>query len=432
MKPDGVRHILHLSALRFFQRARGNKDYNRGDINLRLSVRQPHFSPSQTVQKKTHISYLDTIRGLAALTVVSEHYVIAYGLPCETPVCQQVLDFSPLHFWWEGSAAVSMFFVLSGLVLSLKYFQHGHMPDLTHFNLIRFLIGRVFRIWFPYLLVLAVSAMLFSQTFGHEVLHTALAPSDWIINMWHHYPLTPADMLSEGFLLDMPDLIVLLPQSWTLSVELTLSLLLPVGLLLVDRGTSWVVFFSLFAIGLLGVSSFLLHFLLGLTIARYLMPIQSHLSVHVWQRRLLLWLGALLYTCATLLPDQWFGEQGVWIGTGLGAGMILIFVLVSERTQLFLSNPVLRWIGKVSYSTYLIHMAILICLTPYLLYLLESVSDNRLFLWFGGWLSTMAVVQGLSLICYRLLEVPSMVAGRWVADTVCSFRARQPRTAAKD
>lgn len=380
--------------------------------------------PSQglAVHKKNHISYLDTIRGLAALTVVSEHYVIAYGLPCQTPLCSRILDFSPLHFWWEGSAAVSMFFVLSGLVLSLKYFQHGHMPDLSQFDLIRFLIGRVFRIWFPYVLMLVLSALLFRQTYGHEVLGTVLAPSDWIVGMWHNYPLDLEDISREAFLLDMPDLIVLLPQSWTLSVELVLSLLLPVGLLLVDRGTSWVVFFSVLAIGLLGVSSFLLHFLLGLTLARYLVPIQGYLSAKPWPRRGLLVVGIMFYTTATLLPNEWIGAQGIWMGTGLGAGMILMFVLASARAQSVLSNSLLRLIGKVSYSTYLIHMAILICLTPYLLRGLEAFSENRLFLWLGGWLLTIVAVQGLSLICYRFVETPSMVAGRWLADSVRPLR----------
>lgn len=373
------------------------------------------------MRKHTHINYLDTIRGLAALTVVSEHYVIAYGLPCQTALCEQILDYSPLHFWWEGSAAVSMFFVLSGLVLSLKYFQHGHMPDLTRFDLSRFLIGRVFRIWFPYLLVLGLSAALFSQTFGRPVLATALAPTDWIVNMWHQFPLDASAMAREAFLLDMPELIVLLPQSWTLGVELVLSLLLPVGLLLVDRGTSWVVFFSLLAIGLLGVSAFLLHFLLGLTIARYLPAIKASLVDRPARRRFLLGMGILFYTSATLLPKPWIAwsnGQLIWLGTGVGAGMMLLFVLVSSRAQVLLSNPLLRQIGKVSYSTYLIHMAVLICLTPKILWFLQTLSENRLFLWLGGWLLTMLVVQSLALLCYRLVEVPSIVIGRWLADRV--------------
>ncbi|NJA08268.1 acyltransferase family protein [Methylomonas sp. UP202] len=377
------------------------------------------------MHKQTHISYLDTIRGLAALTVVSEHYVIAYGLPCQTPLCEQILDFSPLHFWWEGSAAVSMFFVLSGLVLSLKYFQHGHMPDLTRFDLTRFLIGRVFRIWFPYLLVLGLSAGLFNHTFGRPVPVTALAPTDWIVDMWHKFPLDASAMVREGFLLDMPDLIVLLPQSWTLGVELVLSLLLPVGLLLVDRGTSWVVFFSVLAIALLGVSAFLLHFLLGLTIARYLPTIKAYLVGSPALRRFLLGVGGLFYTGATLLPKPWIAwsdGQLVWLGTGLGAGMILLFVLASVRVQAILSKASLRQIGKVSYSTYLIHMAVLICLTPYVLMGLQAFSENRLFLWLGGWLLTMLIVQGLALLCYRLVEIPSIVVGRWLADRVVLAR----------
>jgi peptidoglycan/LPS O-acetylase OafA/YrhL len=60
-----------------------------------------------------HISYLDSIRGLAALTVITEHYVIAYGLPCQNFFCQALLDSSPFNFWWNGSAAVDLFYHLN-------------------------------------------------------------------------------------------------------------------------------------------------------------------------------------------------------------------------------------------------------------------------------------------------------------------------------
>lgn len=370
---------------------------------------------------KTHISYLDTIRGLAALAVVSEHFIIAYGLPCETPLCRQVLDFSPLHIWWDGSAAVSMFFVLSGVVLSLRYFRTGHIPDLSEFHLTRFLINRMFRIWLPYLLVLILSTGLFLHTFDSEILKTRLPATDWISNMWHKYPLTPTDMLRESFLLDLPDLIVLLPQAWTLSIELVLSLLLPVGLLLAGRGTTWLVFFGLLATSLLGVSIFLLHFLLGLAIARHYAGLTQYLSSRRWQRRLLLLLGLLLYTSGTFIPAGIVGETAGWLGSGLGAGMILMFVLGSEKAQTLLSYPALRQIGKVSYSAYLSHMAILICLTPHILKFLEGFTESRLALWFGGWLITIACVQSLSLLFYHWLEIPSMTLGRKVTDVIAAI-----------
>ncbi len=365
---------------------------------------------------KTHISYLDTIRGLAALAVISEHYVIAYGLPCETPFCQQVLDFSPLHIWWDGSAAVSMFFVLSGLVLSLRYFRDGHHPDMAEFHLGRFLINRMFRIWLPYLLVLLISAGLFTYTFDSAIVQTSMPATAWITEMWHNYPLTPADMLRESFLLNLPSLIVLLPQAWTLSIELVLSLLLPLGLLLASRGTGWLVFFALMATSLLGVSFFLLHFLLGLTIARYYTGLTQYLASRTWHRRFVLLLGLTLYTSSTFVPFDLIGEAASWLASGLGAGLILMFVLGSAHTQTLLSQPVLRQIGKVSYSAYLSHMAILICLTPHILKLLEAVTENRLALWLGGWLLTVAFTQGVSLLFYQWVEMPSMTMGRRITN----------------
>ena len=380
-----------------------------------------------TVSSKNHISYLDTLRGLAALAVVSEHYVIAYGLPCVSPSCQHLLDFSPLHIWWDGGAAVSMFFVLSGVVLSLRYFRTGHVPDLSEFKLARFIINRMFRIWLPYCWVLIISAGLFTQTHSSEIIKTALPPSDWITGMWRNNPLNGYDMLREGFLLKLPDLIVLLPQAWTLSIELVLSLLLPVGLLLAGRGSAWLIFFGLLATSLLGVSIFLLHFLLGLGIARHYTDLVRYFAGRPWHRRSLLLLGLMFYTCATFVPAKIVGSTAIWLGTGLGAGMILMFVLGSKHAQTLLSVPFLRQIGKVSYSAYLCHMAILICLTPHLLNILAAVTENHFLLWLGGWLLTIVCVQAVSLLLYHWLEMPSMAIGRRVTDWIAAVCERGKR-----
>ena len=363
---------------------------------------------------KSHIAYLDSIRGLAALFVFSEHFVIAYGLPCESLLCRKILDDTPLHFWWDGGAAVSMFFVLSGFVLSLKYFRPGHQPDLNGFNICQYTLGRLFRIWLPYCAVLIISAWLYTQNGSSPALSTLLPASDWLLSMWRDYHLSPRDMLRESFLLKLPDTVVLLPQSWTLAIELVLSLLLPIGLLLVEKGILWLVFFALFAVTLLGVSPFLLHFLMGLLIARYYAVIAGYLRCKAWQRRFLLLVGIGFYTSAGVLQGLALNESLEWFCSGLGAGLIILFALSSRRAQAFLSYPILRQVGKVSYSAYLIHMAILICLTPHLLKGLEFFTANRMTLWFSGWLLTLAIVQLLSTLSYHWLETPSMAMGRRV------------------
>lgn len=136
---------------------------------------------------------------------------------------------------------------------------------------------------------------------------------------------------------------------------------------------------------------------------------------------MLLVAGLLLYTCATYVPSKLVGETVIWLGTGLGAGLILMFVLGSQDAQALLSYPLLRQIGKVSYSAYLSHMAVLICLTPRVLMALDAITDNLLALWFGGWLLTIVCVQAVSLLFYHLLEIPSMSLGRRVTEAIASI-----------
>lgn len=360
---------------------------------------------------KTHLSYLDSIRGLAAFAVFNEHFVIAYGLPCESSLCRRVLDYSPLNIWWDGSAAVSMFFVLSGLVLSLKYFRHGPTPDLRGFNLMGYTLARLFRIWLPYLAVLMISASLYLITAKTSPANTILPASDWIKDMWHKNPLSLTNMLREGFLLKLPDLVVLLPQAWTLSIELALSLLLPLGLVLVEKTISWLIFFTLLSVSLLNMQAFVLHFLLGLLIARQHTVISAHLSQHRWQRRLILLFGLGLYTSGSMIQGL-MAEPLVWSSSGLGAGLILMFALGSSAAQGFLSTSLLHRLGRTSYSSYLIHMLILMCVTPDLLKMLENITHNHGLLWLAGWLSTFCIVQSLSWLSYYWIEIPSITMGK--------------------
>lgn len=363
----------------------------------------------------THISYLDSIRGLAALAVVSEHYIIGYGLPCTGTLCSQILDFSPLHIWWDGTAAVSMFFVLSGLVLSLKYFRNGHTPQLDQFSLRRYTLTRLFRIWPPYAVVLLLSAGLY-LAIGSTPMATAgvLPPDPWLSQMWQGHALGWGDMLREALLLRLPTTVVLIPQAWTLTLELSLSLLLPVGLLLLQRGLSWLVIFSLLMVSLLGVPVFLLHFMMGLMLARHLGALSTYLLARPLHRRVLLILGILMYTVNDI-HQGWLNETGLWLISGIGAVLILMYAGGSPKAQRVLNGTLPRMIGKVSYSLYLLHIAVLIGLIPPILNALEPHLPHRFGLWLCGWSLTVGFSLYLSRWSYHYLERPSMAAGKHLA-----------------
>src|SRR4051812_48108680 len=67
---------------------------------------------------------LDALRGLAALTVVMQHFLSV--LPSidghSDNAWVNLWKYSPLHITWAGYEAVIFFFILSGFVLSLPFY----------------------------------------------------------------------------------------------------------------------------------------------------------------------------------------------------------------------------------------------------------------------------------------------------------------------
>jgi peptidoglycan/LPS O-acetylase OafA/YrhL len=361
--------------------------------------------------------YLDSIRGLAALTVLNEHFVIAYGLPCVSEQCKARLDASPLNVWWDGSAAVAMFFVLSGLVLSMKYADKSRHDNIEPFDLMAYVVGRFCRIALPYWVVLLCSGLAYFWVVREPMSQTLLAASDWITQMWHGHPLDHRAMLREAWLFGMPDTIVLLPQSWTLAIEISLSMLLPVGLILIRRGWLWLAFFSLFAVFALGVSPFLLHFVLGLSLAYNYSVWREYLQKHSALRILLVGVGVSLYATGTSAVHG-LGSAWAWQSLGLGAALILLFALCSPTAQRVLSLSWLQFIGRISYSAYLVHMLILIGVTPWWLAKVQSLIGGGLGLWWCGWLGTVVLVQCAAWILYHAVEHPSISVGKYLVGAV--------------
>src|ERR1700722_11258590 len=105
------------------------------------------------------LEYLDSLRGLAAMQVLLGHclgiFPIFAGAEGATsnPVVWALI-YTPLHLFWNGAQAVIFFFVLSGFVLALPYFNH-RAPFYESY-----LVRRFFRIYVPYIIVVTVSAFL--------------------------------------------------------------------------------------------------------------------------------------------------------------------------------------------------------------------------------------------------------------------------------
>ncbi|GAC1421731.1 MAG: acyltransferase [Acidobacteriaceae bacterium] len=351
---------------------------------------------------------LDSLRGVAALVVVIYHCSMAYSLRVPWYL-------SPLV---SGNAAVLLFFVLSGFVLSLPFWGKGHNGSYG-----AYVTRRFFRIYVPYVAAVALAAagaMLFP--------HSRLELSDWFRNTWQS-DVTPRLLarhlvMSGGQELNM--------AFWSLRYELQMSIVFPL-LLLVLRAMrpalAVVVFIALFAIAdnrlQAGVadhwhyldtlkygSLFALGAVLGRTI-HWLHGRWHSLSrvtrFAVFATGLSLYFGvvdALFDRAAIDLPDR--------LLVSLGACVVLVCCMCSRRLRTVLRHRVPAYLGRISYSMYLVHGTMLFALLNLLFWKVSAAVFAVIYL--------VATLAASHLFCIAV-EEPSLragkaLAGRWKGRSV--------------
>lgn len=130
------------------------------------------------------IEYLDSLRGLAALSVVVHHCFLLspvfWAAHSREPILNPLVwafTYTPLHLFWDGPEAVTFFFVLSGFVLALPYFG-GRAPFYPSY-----LARRFFRIYVPYIVVVILSSGLLIFSLSK---HPMAGTSEWFTRVWAH------------------------------------------------------------------------------------------------------------------------------------------------------------------------------------------------------------------------------------------------------
>jgi peptidoglycan/LPS O-acetylase OafA/YrhL len=368
-----------------------------------------------------HFAFLDSLRGLAALTVIASHYVLSYGLLCKKAWCDRLLSNTPFHIWWDGYAAVSLFFVLSGFVLSLKSFKESESAsDLCIYwrkQFAPYVIMRFFRIGFPY--GVAVLLGLLFRTFIPLYSDGALVPGDWFFRFWN-------DRLSLGMLLKELDLLgfhelSLLPQAWTLSIELVISLFIPLGIMLVFISDALAFLLAVFMLFFQSNICFVFHFLIGIILAKRYVLIGDYVQKHRAWQVILLCVGLFFYTFrfgfSVYLNEYWNAEipDPIIFGvSALGSVCLLASVLASKRLKKHLLQPALCALGRLSYSIYLIHFAVLLRITPWFFHEFKALVHDPLLAWCLGLMVTISVSVLLAIPSFKWVEMGGVRIGRWL------------------
>ena len=377
---------------------------------------------------------LDSLRGIAAFLVVTFHCAQVapdFAIPAN-PLSPAAwgniwtwMKYSPLRvFFSSGPPAVVLFFVLSGFVLSLPFLREGRRSGYAGFAL-----KRVCRIYLPF-----VAAILFSAVLDAVVQPKPMPSlSHWFNTVLWNEPLTLGyigrNLAMTGLNPDMTlDLVM-----WSLVHELRISLVFPLLFLLTRRwprlSLIGSILFSVICTEIIAgreattvlmsfvdTGRFVVLFTAGILVASRVPELRLAASRVPGLAKGALWLaaGLLLMTPG---PTVYRYFDFTW---GVGAILLMILTVTSVRADRHLSRPVSVWLGRVSYSLYLVHLPILIAAV--------HLADGVVPLWVTILASIAASLIGAELM-HRSIEIPSMHLGRMIAARLDRRRVARVQTA---
>ncbi|HEU5048547.1 MAG TPA: acyltransferase [Rickettsiales bacterium] len=356
---------------------------------------------------KHRYEVLDCVRGVAALIVVLNHfYNVIPALPEHNWLC----DYTPVYYLIAGRMSVIVFFVLSGFVLALPYLS----PQPPGY--VNYITRRFCRIYLPFAVAIALA-----YTLWHAVAATypEFAPKG---DDWSH-PVSKGSLLAHFLMTGTAGGNDLNPPIWSLIIEMRISIIFPLLMLLVRYARGYAVLLACcFGFAAAKVFSYLdgghnfymaesaagavfltlyyvQFFVLGITLAVYKDQLQALLRslprfAHVLAILLILFVPRAWIDIHYTIAEAW---------RGVVAAYIILSCLTFATPQRWLSIAPARWLGKVSYSLYLIHLPVLLTI---LYGLHESLSLSvRLLIAFP-----LAFVAAA--VMHAFVERPSIALGR--------------------
>lgn len=370
------------------------------------------------INNKRYIE-LDSLRGLASLTVFFSHAVNMLVISGDL---FKAVNNSILHIFWDGAAAVILFFVLSGFVLTLPYVgKEERNPEY-----ITFMIKRIFRIYPAYFFALLFSVIV--KTFLYN--RTGIMEfSDFVRQFWgwQNADLTIQSVVRHLIMIGPRyEMGQIDPIIWSLVVEMKVSVIFPFIILIVKELRSaktgillflgTVLAYKLSDKALLGRLPFLdenfYHyismFIMGALLAKFKDPLID------WVRKMPAFVNISIFAAGIIFYTGRYSlhELGLSYGNynyivSVGVGIILIYVIaLPDRFRALTSHPI-KLLGEISYSMYLLHFPILMVCTSIIYANFRSIK--------ASYAVSLLLTLVLSYISYKWIEVPFQNAGRSIA-----------------
>lgn len=370
------------------------------------------------------INYLDGLRGVAAINVMIMHFFIILvpamiysdRMPSHLGHLEQIFSSTPLGLIGAGNFSVCIFFVLSGYVLTQKYFRTRDKKII-----ISGAVRRYIRLFVPVLAATILSFLLASTGVFHYYIETVMISGN--NNYANYWTFTPdiVDAVRQavwGSFFTGND--TYNPVLWTMTIEFYGSMLVfAMALLFGVQRARWTFYL---AAAVFFFNSYYFAFIIGMGLAdifnsKSADTFNSKTSVFKTNNKIILsailfsglFLGS--YPVGTVKNDSLYG----FLNNGLfeipkltyhilGAGMIMYVLLNSGWLQKVFSSPVPVFLGKISYSLYLIHFLIISSFTCALFLALHPVLPYLIAAFISCFLSVLLIIP-LSYLFYKYVDM---------------------------
>ena len=359
-----------------------------------------HAPPATIESGATRLRVLDGLRGWAAVVVLL-HHVFIDGLPANAFMADRALWAKV--FFLNGTLAVSVFFVISGFSLSIRYLETGNGGALG-----RIAAGRYLRLALPIFAICAITYLLL--VFG-LIPPAAQRPAP--LDQFLAFTPTMQRLMSFSLwnvFVAYSDAETYDPPLWTMTYEFFGSFMVFAVVAALRPSRLRTVMLGVLFVALAALQTYFALFVAGILIAD-LFPLVGPATTANRAGAMLCIVGLLLI----LLPHGWFGAVYVGGATCLTAGAIFC-----GPVRGFFESRLSGFLGWISFPLYLVQAAVIYALAPRGLDLLASFGlAAEMQRWISG--AALLPIAIVAAIAFCPINDFAVTASRWFGTSVVAL-----------
>lgn len=317
------------------------------------------------------IKYLDGLRGIAALIVVIDHFLMGFYpaffsgqiVNVHTGSAIEVaISGTPLNILYDGNLSVCIFFVLSGYVLSYKFFVSKEYEVIVASAVKRYL-----RLMIPVLFSIFVSYLLMKLFLFKNVQASEITTSVWLGSFFNFRPNFLEMLKQSTYGVFFKQQTTYNANLWTMNNEFLGSFLVFAWIAFFGKLNKRYVFY-LSAIFIF-INTYYLAFILGMFISdlsvnnqKFISKVNNKYSVMIFIVFGFIFgsypLRDVSNTIYRFVKFSNLPDPTIFYHI-LGACFFMLAVLGSNRLKYFLSTRPINFLGKISFSIYIMHLSVI-------------------------------------------------------------------------